>query len=235
MKYILAGLIFVVGLSIASAQAPGNEAENALSVKATAALTARNWQEAERALKLLTAMEPTRSDYQKSLGEAQGNLGHYADAVASYDKAISLAEKSSSDANVDRAKAKAAFGDMFTAKGNMFLKLKKNADAIAAYSKAATLSPNPAVAYFNICATLYNSGEMNAAVTACDKAVAADPNKADAYFIKGSALFGEALLDKSGKFVVPAGAIQALQKYLALAPNGGHAVEVKEMLAAVAK
>src|SRR5665647_1832680 len=67
MKYLLAGLILVVGLSIAAAQAPGNDAENALAVQATAALTARNWQEAERAFKLLTAMEPTRSDYQKSL------------------------------------------------------------------------------------------------------------------------------------------------------------------------
>ena len=207
MKYVLAGLILVVGLSIAFAQAPGNDAENALAVKATTALTARNWQEAERALKLLTAMEPTRSDYLKSLG----------------------------DANVDRAKVKAALGDMFTAKGNMFLKLKKNTNAIAAYGKAATLSPNPAVAYFNVCATLYNSGDMNAAVTACDKAIAADPNKADAYFIKGSALFGDSTPDKSGKIVVSAGAIQALQKYLALAPNGGHAAEVKVMLAAVAK
>src|SRR5674476_1437666 len=111
MKYILVGLILVVGLSIAFAQAPGNDAENALAVKATTALTARNWQEAERALKLLTAMEPTRSDYLKSLGDAQGNLGHYADAVASYDKAIAQAEKSLGDANVDRAKVKAALDD----------------------------------------------------------------------------------------------------------------------------
>ena len=125
MKYVLAGLILVVGLSIAAAQAPGNDAKNALAVKATAALTARNWQEAERTLKLLTAMEPTRSDFQKSLGDAQGNLGHYADAVASYDKAIAQAAKSLGDANVDRAKVKAALGDMFTAKGNMFLKLKE--------------------------------------------------------------------------------------------------------------
>jgi tetratricopeptide (TPR) repeat protein len=117
----------------------------------------------------------------------------------------------------------------------MFLKLKKNTNAIAAYGKAATLSPNPAVAYFNICATLYNSGDMKAAVTACDKAIAADPNKADAYFIKGSALFGDSTPDKSGKIVVSAGAIQAQQRYLALAPNGGHAAEVKVMLAAVAK
>lgn len=233
MKHILAGLIFAVGVSIAFAQAPGNEAENALFAKATAALAARNWQDAERALSQLIAMAPARWDYQKSLGDAQGNLGRYQDAVASYDKAIALAEKSTGDATADRAKVNAAMGNMLTAKGNMFLKLKKNADAVAAYTKAATLSPNPAVAYFNICATLYNAGDTKAAVAACDKATAADPNKADAYFVKGSSLFGDGTIDKSGKFIVPAGAIQALQKYLALAPNGGHAAEVKEMLAAV--
>jgi tetratricopeptide (TPR) repeat protein len=95
------------------------------------------------------------------------------------------------------------------------------------------LSPNPAVAYFNLCATLYDGDKMQDAVAACDKAIAADPNKADAYFVKGSALFGEGKLDKSGKFVVSAVAVQALQKYLALAPNGGHAADVKQMLAAV--
>ncbi len=62
------------------------------------------------------------------------------------------------------------------------------------------------------------------------KAIAADPNKADAYFVKGSLLFAEATVDTNGKIVVPPVATQALQKYLALAPNGSHAADVKEML-----
>ena len=53
----------------------------------------------------------------------------------------------------------------------------------------------------------------------CDKAIAADPKKADAYFIKGSSLYGEGGLDKSNKYVVPPGAVDALKQYLVLAPR----------------
>jgi len=210
-----------------------SDGEKALLTKATAAIAAKNWQEAERVLKQLSAKAPARWEYQKSLGDAEGNLAHYPDAVASYDKAILLAEKSLANANGDRAKAIAALPTMYMAKGNMFLKLKQNNNAVATYFRAAALSPNPAMTYFTICATLYNANVIKYVVEACDKAITADPKKADAYFVKGSALFGEGKLDKSGKYVVSAAAIQALQKYLTLAPNGGHAADVKEMLVAI--
>jgi tetratricopeptide (TPR) repeat protein len=87
-----------------------------------------------------------------------------------------------------------------------------------------------AVTYFNSCATFYNLGKMDEAIAACDKAIALDPNKADAYFIKGSALFGNGTIDGSGKYQVPPGAVEALNKYLALAPNGPHAPDVHAML-----
>jgi tetratricopeptide (TPR) repeat protein len=231
MKFILAVLIIMAGLSGALAQASGPAAENALIEKANAALTARNWQDAESSLKQLIALASNRAEYQKSLGDAQGNLGRYRDAVGSYDKAIALAEKNPAGAG---AEAKAALAATLTAKGNMLLKLKDQPGAIAAYERAALLSVNPGVAYFNICATFYNMGDTKTAPAACDKAIAADPSRADAYFIKGSLLFAEGTMDKSGKIVVPPAALQALQKYLALAPNGGHAADVKEMLAAAA-
>jgi tetratricopeptide (TPR) repeat protein len=123
---------------------------------------------------------------------------------------------------------------IYTTIGNANLKLKKNDAAIAAYNKAATLSPNPAVAYFNLCATMFNMGQPAAkTVPACDKAIAADPKKADAYFVKGSALYGEGALDKSNKFVVPPGALEALKQYLVLAPDGPHAQDVKAMFDAL--
>src|SRR5581483_3555773 len=104
---------------------------------------------------------------------------------------------------------------------------------IAAYEKAAALDPNPGTAYFNICATMYNTANMEGAVVACDKAIAADPTKADAYFIKGSSLYGSGKLDKDGKYVPPPGTADALNKYLELAPNGAHAADVKAMLDAL--
>jgi hypothetical protein len=67
-------------------------------------------------------------------------------------------------------------------------------------------------------------------VPACDKAIAADPKKADAYFIKGSIMLGEATIDKNNKATPPPGTVEALKQYLVLAPNGGHAEDVKAML-----
>jgi tetratricopeptide (TPR) repeat protein len=197
-----------------------SESQNALVAKAQAALDAKQWPDAEATLKQLSSSEP-RWEYAQALGTAQMNQGHYADSLDSYQRAIDLG-KNASPADTSR---------IYTMIGNANLKLKKNDAAIAAYNKAATLSPNPAVAYFNICATLYNMGQPAAkTAAACDKAIAADPKKADAYFVKGSALFGEGAVDKSNKYVVPPGTVEALKQYLALAPDGPHVQDVKAML-----
>src|SRR5208283_3458900 len=119
---------------------------------------------------------------------------------------------------------------MLTNKGNAFLKLKRNDEAIAAYKDAAGYSANPGTAWFNICATEYNTGDSADAIVACDRAIAADPKKADAYFIKGSLMFANGGLDKDNHFVVPSGTIEALKKYLELAPDGGHSGDVHQML-----
>ena len=119
---------------------------------------------------------------------------------------------------------------MYMNQAGAYLKLKRNKDAVAAYDKAAPLSDNPGVAYFNICALLYNAGEDEGAVAACDKAIAADGTRADAYFIKGSILVSEGETDSNNNFVVPKGTVEALRTYLKLSPNGGHAADVKQML-----
>jgi tetratricopeptide (TPR) repeat protein len=201
-----------------------SENQNALIAKAQAALDAKQWPEAEAALKQLLSSEP-RWEYLQGLGVAQFNQGHYADSLDSLQRAIELAGKNASAA---------AIAPMYTMIGNADLKLKKNDAAIAAYTKAAALDPNPAVPYFNLCAVMFNMGQPAAkTVAACDKAIAADPKKADAYFIKGSSLYGEGALNKSNKFVVPPGAVEALKQYLVLAPGGPHAQDVKAMLDAL--
>ena len=227
MKYCLALLVLLTGLTVAQAQAPDARALNEIIVKANAAQAARNWPEAEKLAKQLIAMAPDKWDYHKTLADAQGNQGRYQDAMASYDRAIALAEKAA-----DAAKAKPALAEMWVAKGNAFIKLKNMPAAIAAYQKSAALSDKPAVAYFNLCATFYDLGQTKEALPACDKAIAADPAKADAYFIKGSALFGDGTVDAKGKMVIPPASLAALRKYLALTPSGAHAADVKEMLKA---
>ena len=91
-------------------------------------------------------------------------------------------------------------------------------------------SAGPAASYFNSCALLYNAGKMDDAIVACDQAIALDPGRADTYFIKGSALFGNGKIGSDGKYEVPPGTLEALDKYLELAPDGPHASDVHAML-----
>jgi len=208
--------------------------ENALIAQLNPAMQAKDWATAEPLLTKLIAMNPSRWDYQQALGNAQFGDGKFDEAVATYEKAIPLAENATkTDPKADPAKAKAGVAQMLTNEGNAYLKLKKNDKAIEAYNKAATMDPNPGTAYFNICATQYNSGNTEGALAACDKAIAADPKRADAYFIKGSLLIGSSSLDKQGKLQAPPGAAEALNKYLELAPDGPHVNDVKEMLQAI--
>lgn len=214
------------------------QGENTLIAQLNPAMQAKKWDVAEPILQQLIAINPARWEYQQALGNAQFSLGKYEEAVATFEKTIPLAQNAASnpdakDTKNDPAKAKSAVGQMLTNEGNSYLKLKKNPEAIAAFTKAAEMDPNPGIAYFNLCATQYNTGNMEGAAVACDKAIAADPTKADAYFIKGSSLYGNGKLDAQNKYIVPPGTVDALKKYLELAPTGAHSDDVKAMLEAV--
>jgi len=205
---------------------------NVLMQQTMEAMGSKNWQAAVAPLQQLMADEPNNWQFHSAMGDVQFGLGAYDQAVAAYEKGIQLAKSGPDDAKNpdDAAKKKAAVGRMLTQQGNAYLKLRKNKEAVDAFTTAASYDPNPGTAYFNLCATQYNSGNMAGALDACGKAIAADPNKADAYFIKGSLLVGESKTDASGKMIAPPGAAEALKKYLALVPNGAHADDVKQML-----
>ena len=104
---------------------------------------------------------------------------------------------------------------------------------LAANMAALAQTSDPAISSFNSCAMLYNAGKMDEAVTACDQAIALDPRRADAYFVKASALYGTGKVGSDGKYEVPPGTVEALNKYLELAPDGGHAPDVHAMLDAL--
>jgi tetratricopeptide (TPR) repeat protein len=89
--------------------------------------------------------------------------------------------------------------------------LHKPDEAIALYTKAAAISSDPATAWFNLCATMYNLGNMAGAAEAADKVIAADPRKADAYFIKGSALYANGRFE-GNNFVAPPESMATLRK-----------------------
>jgi len=214
---------------------------NEMINKYNAAQQAQNWKDAEDILKQMITADPNNWRFYQALGGAQVTQSEFEEAVASYDKGIQVAQQIVSGAipkdprnpDSDPVKAKAGLGQMLAAQGNAYLKLKKTPEAIAAFTKAAEMDPNPGLAYFNLCATQYNTNNTDGALVACDKAIAADPAKADAYFIKGSLMMGAGKLDAQGKYVAPAGTAETLNKYLELSPNGPHANDVKEMLAAI--
>jgi tetratricopeptide (TPR) repeat protein len=69
-----------------------------------------------------------------------------------------------------------------------------------------------------------------------DKVIAADPTNAEAYFLKGATLITlKGASDAHGNIIAaPPEAMQALRKYLELAPNGNVAGTVKQWLASIA-
>jgi len=208
----------------AKAQRAEAESENALIAQANKAETAHDWPGAEAALKQLTAMDPGHWQYSQALGDAELREGKYEEAVQSYEAALRLAVK-------DKLKeTRQAMATMYTNQGNAYLKMHKEDEALASYTKAASLSDKPGTAYFNLCATYYNLGKTDQALSACDKAIAADPAKADAYFIKGSVLMSNATVETGGKTTYPPGTVEALQMYMKLAPTGPHASDVQQML-----
>ena len=208
-----------------------------LVAKVQEAYGQKNWPAAETALRELIAADPERWGPYQALGNTQFNLGKYQEAVQAYEIGVQKAQKTSpdpQDPTSDPSKIRAGIGQMLTQQGNAYLKLGKTNEAVTAFTKAAPMSASPAIAYYNLCVVLYNSGQLPDVGPACDKAIAADPKRPDAYFIKGRALYENSKTDASGKHLGPAGTIEALKKYLELVPDGPHATEAKLMLEGIA-
>jgi tetratricopeptide (TPR) repeat protein len=210
------------------------KAANALIADLNVAMRTHDWPTAESDVQKLIALGPLSSDpwsLYATLGNVESQLGKYQESIDAYETGIGLA-RDAIKPDVPADKLNATIASMLTGEGNAYLKLRKNPEAIAAYRKAAALAKDGGIAYFNLCATMYNTGLMTDAIAACDESLRIDPTRADAYFIKGSALFGNGKMTGS-VYVAPPGTVEALQKYLELAPAGTHAGDVKEMLKAI--
>lgn len=134
----------------------------------------------------------------------------------------------------DNAKLAAYYGNL----GAAAARVGKTDEAVDSYKQAAQVDPAHAGNYyFNLGIVLHNTAKdtdaRKQAMDAFDKAIAADPTRADAYYLKGTDGIALATADSSGKMSAPAGTVEAFQKYLELQPNGPHAEEAKQMLAAL--
>lgn len=238
---IAAAAVLPLLLFLAStAQTPNSADQNTSAAWAAAynqaateynqAVVAKDWPRAVTAARQIVALKAS-SENLRVLASAQANSGALEDSLATYDRALAAAEQEKPAEGQPDAAWKDVKSKIYLGKGNAFLKLHRNADATDAYNHAAELASNPGQAYFNICAVLYNLGDMQNAPAACRKSVQVDPTRADAWFVLGSLLYANSTtMDASHKFVISAECRQALEKYLELAPDGPHATDVKAML-----
>ncbi len=189
------------------------------------ALDDRAWPRVEELLGALVAADPAKASWtwHRGLAEARRELGRPRAAIESYEAAIQAAGPGPEE----KARMLASLGDVY-------VRLRMRAKAVAAYARAAELGPVPADAQLGLARTCLALGDLEAAWKAAERVIAADPARAEAHFLKGSALFGSVKV-VAGTWVAPAGTAEALKKYLELAPEGEHAAEAKELLGALAQ
>jgi tetratricopeptide (TPR) repeat protein len=174
------------------------------------------------------ADDPTQWEPHQLLGGIFSAANKPKDALESYEKGVAVAQKML-EQHPDSGRARVGLGQMLNSEGHLLVQLKKYDEAIGVFTRAAESAAYPATPDFNLCATFYNLKRSEEAVAACDHAISSDPTMADAYYIKASILFGQGQLEH-GKYVVPPGTTEALNKYLENAPFGEHAGTVKEMI-----
>src|SRR5579864_3018782 len=176
---------------------------------------------------LAIAEDPAQWGPYQVLGGVYSALNKPKDALESYQKGVAAAQKIL-EAQPD-SRTKIGLGQMLNSEGHLLVQLKKYDEAIGIFSQAAESAAYPAMPYFNLCATYYNLKRSQEAVAACDHAIASDPTLEDAYFIKGSILFGQGQLEH-GKYAVPPGTTEALNKYLKDSPYGDDDAIVRDMI-----
>jgi len=222
---VLMPLLFAMPVNpqISSAQNP-----DPLTALYNQAMLSRDWPHAITLAQQLV-LQKASSQNLWFLGNAQLYSGSADDALATYNRALDTAQQEKPADGQPMTAWKDGLSEIYIGKGNALLKLKRTTEAIDLYNQAAGLASNAGKAYFNICAVYYNNGNTKDSATACRKCVQADPNRANAWFILGSVLFADAPIE-NGKIESIPEMREALEKYLALAPDGPHAAEVKAML-----
>ena len=227
-------LLFLIPAAAQTSNGAGEQNANVLTAQYNQAMQAKEWSRAVATAQQLAALKATSLNL-KLLANAQLYSGSTEDALATYSRALDAAQQEKPANDLPMVNWKDGLSQIYIGKGNALLKLHRNPEANEAYNLSAELASNAGLAYFNVCAVLYNIGNTHDSAAACRKCVQADPARANAWFILGSDLFADAPVDKNGKVVASPETREALEKYLALAPDGPHAADVKAMLEIIAK
>jgi tetratricopeptide (TPR) repeat protein len=227
-------LLFVSPVVPQTSNSAGGQNPETLTADYNQAMQAKDWPRAVTLAQQLVAQKATSLNL-KLLGNAQLYSGSSDVALATYDQALAAAEKEKPSGGQPMTAWKDGLSQIYIGKGNALLKLKRTDEAIVAYNQSAGLATNAGQAYFNVCAVLYNIGKTQESAAACRKCVQADPSRANAWFVLGSDLFADLPVTAQGKVQASPETREALEKYLALAPDGPHAADAKAMLEMIAK
>ncbi len=201
-------------------QAAKDEARAKMAVEIKAAF------EAGRALAEQNNFEGAVVEYKKALEKApdepvvlanlaaaQTKLGLNDEALVNYQKA---AEASPSD------------GAIWTNIGVLLGKLGKVEESKEAFKKAASLSPGSAAQnFYNLGATMVNSGQSKDAAEAFRQAIAADANYAEAYYQLGLCLSSDP--STVGE------AVQMLEKYVQIGKDATNVDVAKQLITVLKK
>lgn len=210
------------------AQMAKNKALNDAYNAGKTAVEAKQWDAAIESLTKAAELDPTQGAVWTQLADAYVGKAQATppESAAFYDKAFE-AYKKAIEINPSDA-------GLYNNYALNLAKDKKLDEAKANLAKAAELDPPGAGKYYyNLGALLVNSGQNDAALDEFKKAIDADPEYADAQYQYGVAMAAKATTDPSGKIIAPPGAVEALQKYLDLKPDGVNAQSAKEMIAAL--
>lgn len=206
----------------------GQDALKAAAADTDKAKKATDYQTAVDAFTKGSQMDANQVVFWAGLGDAYYGLGN---TQTGDDRTKSM--DAAADAYKKAIALKPDEAGLYNQLGNVYGAERKIPEATEALNKAAQLDPTMAAkAYYNLGATLVNSGHADEAADFFKKAIAADPNYADANYQYGICLLGKATTDpKTGKVVPPPGTSEAFHKYLELQPNGPYAQSAKDMLA----
>ncbi len=202
-------------------------AREAVDAKANDIRTAK-YTEIQNLMTKDTAVMPDQSILWTNLARANLGLKKYDEAEANYKKSIDLESASKKPKPEVLGVANAGLGEVYARQG-------KVPEAQAAFQAAAKADPTRASFHLrNEAVIFFQERNGPAQVAAADAALAADPNnpnQAILYYIKGQGLIANATVDpKTNRIILPPDCEEAYQKYLALAPAGPYAAEVKGIL-----
>lgn len=160
---------------------------------------------------------PDCHDCYYNIGYAHAQKQQYAESEAAYRKAIEIKPDSA---------------DAYNGLATIYNAQKKFEEAQQASAKAAELSGGGAAgggnaeAVYNQGVILWNAGKFAEAKAQFEKAIAANPNMADAHYQLAMANLNLGQM---------AEAVAAFEAYLKVAPDGPHAAEAKNAIAALKK